>query len=194
MTADLRATSPLAAFVQRFQTARRIALVEHTLVQIDLRGDASDPAFRAAVRGVVGLDVPVEPNAVAEAGHRAILWLGPDEWLVVEQLMRGDDPPALAAPLAQALAGWHASVVDVSSNRAVIGLAGPHARKVLAKGCGLDLHPRSFAAGRCAQTLLGRAQVILHQTSDTPTYRLHVRASFAAYLAAWLLDAVREYV
>ena len=193
MTDELRADSPLAGFAREFQMARRIALIEHDVVQINLRGDAADPGFRAAVRDVVGVDVPVEPNTVTVAGYRAILWLGPDEWLVTVQLMRGEEPPALAAPLAQALAGRHASVVDVSSNRAAIGFLGPHARLVLAKCCGLDLHPRSFAAGRCAQTLLARAPVILHQFDDLPGYRLYVRASLAAYVAEWLLEAVREY-
>jgi sarcosine oxidase subunit gamma len=41
--------------------------------------------------------------------------------------------------------------------------------------------------------VLARAQVIIHQVTDTPAYRLFVRASFAAYLAEWLLDAAHEY-
>jgi sarcosine oxidase subunit gamma len=32
--------------------------------------------------------------------------------------------------------------------------------------------------------------VILWQLDDRPTYRLLVRPSFAAYLAAWLTDAI----
>jgi sarcosine oxidase subunit gamma len=189
VTAELRAASSLAAFANRFAAARVIALVEHRLAQVDLRGDASDPAFRAAVRRAIGVDLPVAPNTVAQAGDRAVLWLGPDEWLVV-----GDgDPAELESALARALTGLHAAAVDVSASRAVIALAGPYARCVLAKGCGLDLHPRSFASARCAQTLLARAQVILHQVANTPAYRLHVRASFAAYLAEWLLDAAREF-
>jgi len=190
VTDELRAASPLEAFAARFAARRGVALAERSLAQVNLRGDAADPAFRAAVRAALGGDVPVEPNTAAPAADGcAVLWLGPDEWLAVAP----EEPAALAARLAQALAGQHAAAIDVSSSRAVIELAGPHARAVLAKGCGLDLHPRSFAAGCCAQTLLARAQVILHQVADTPEYRLHVRASFAAYLAEWLLDAAREY-
>jgi sarcosine oxidase subunit gamma len=43
--------------------------------------------------------------------------------------------------------------------------------------------------GSCAQTLVARANVLLQQMDDAPTYRLFVRPSFAAYLAAWLADA-----
>jgi sarcosine oxidase subunit gamma len=60
---------------------------------------------------------------------------------------------------------------------------------VLAAGCALDLHPRAFGPGRCAQTLLARAAVILEQTSGEPAYRIYVRPSFAGYLADWLRDA-----
>jgi sarcosine oxidase subunit gamma len=53
----------------------------------------------------------------------------------------------------------------------------------------IDLHPRAFGPGRCAQTLLARANVIVHQVGDEPRYRLYARPSFVAYLAAWLNDA-----
>jgi sarcosine oxidase subunit gamma len=84
------------------------------------------------------------------------------------------------------------SVVDVSAARTTLELAGPRARDVLEHGCALDLHPRAFGPGQCAQTLLAKANVVLHQVDDAPTYRLLVRPSFARYLVAWLLDAMTE--
>ena len=63
---------------------------------------------------------------------------------------------------------------------------------MLAKGCSLDLHPRSFQPGMCAQTLLAKTAVILWQTDDAPTLKVFVRASFAAHLARWLADASVE--
>ena len=44
-----------------------------------------------------------------------------------------------------------------------------------------------------AQTMLAKAQVVLHQT-EPDTYRILVRGSFADYLVRWLLDAMTEYV
>ena len=121
------------------------------------------------------LGLPLEPNRVQAAGGRSALWLGPDEWLVV-----GDEPFELPAG-----AG---SVVDLSANRVVLELRGPDARDVLAAGCALDLHPRAFGPGRCAQTLLARANVILEQTA-ADAFRVYVRPSFAGYLRDWLNDA-----
>jgi sarcosine oxidase subunit gamma len=66
----------------------------------------------------------------------------------------------------------------------VVELAGADRFDLLAQGCGLDLHPRAWQPGSCAQTLLARAPVLL-QERDQAT-RVFVRASFAAYLADWL--------
>ena len=130
-----------------------------------------DVAAQVDVRGAPQPGFPVEPNTAAGD----VLWLGPDEWLVLGGSER-DFPAAAAA-------------VDVSANRVVLELAGPAARDVLAGGCSLDLRPRSFGPGRCAQTLLARAQVILHCTGED-TFRILVRPSFAPYLRAWLADAI----
>ncbi len=148
------------------------------LGQVDVR---VDPRDAAAVESV-GIRLPLEPNTAWSDGERAALWLGPDEWLVIG---------ASEGSLREALAAVHASVVDVSANRVVLELDGPSAREILEAGCSIDLHPRAFGPGRCAQTLLARANVLLWQIAahPDPVYRLFVRPSFAAYLAAWIADA-----
>jgi len=158
--------------------------------QIAVRGDSDDPALIEAVQQVIGAKPPTEHNTAAgpadlAAGPR-ILWLGPDEWLVVSADNR-------AAALASALATQHAAVVDVSDGRTVISISGPNARDLLAKGCPLDLHPRVFAPGRCAQTVIAHAHVIIHQIDDAPCYEVYVHRSFADYFWHWLEDAANEY-
>ena len=126
---------------------------------------------QVSVRGEPRPDFPVEPNTSA---GRA-MWLGPDEWLVIDA--REEDFPDAAA------------VIDVSGNRVCLELVGDDAEDVLAQGCSLDLHPSVFAPGRCAQTLLAKAQVILHRR-EAETFRILVRPSYAPYLRAWLEDAI----
>ena len=159
------------------------------LAQIGIR--TQTPEGRAAAASVLVGSLPEAPNTTAaQSGEQSVLWLGPGEWLVV-------GPPgteaALEAALGAALAGGLGAVVDLSANRTTLELRGPHARDVLAKGCALDLHPRSFTPGCCAQTMVGRAAVILEQSDNEPTYRLFVRGSFAGYLAAWLSDGLEEF-
>jgi sarcosine oxidase subunit gamma len=122
-----------------------------------------------------------EPGWATGDGPRFVLWLGPDWYLLV------DDEPVSDVDLAS-------GSVDVSAQRTILELTGPLAPAVLSHGCALDLHRRAFGPGSCAQTMLAKAQVVLHQTGVEPTYRILVRASFADYLVRWLLDAMTEYV
>lgn len=64
---------------------------------------------------------------------------------------------------------------------------------MLAHGCSIDLHPRSFGPGSSARTFVAKAQVVLSLTDDGPTYRIWVRTSFSGYLTEWLIDAAVEY-
>jgi len=81
-------------------------------------------------------------------------------------------------------------VVDLSSARVILELSGPAARDVLASCCALDLHPRAFGPGRCAQTLVAKAPVLLAFVEERPTYRFYVRPSLASYVVGWLLDGM----
>jgi sarcosine oxidase subunit gamma len=158
------------------------------LAQLDVRVDPSDVATMSAVAGALSMDLPLQPNTVAGDEHLAVLWLGPDEWLVVGSPGRETE---LELSLVDALGEPGGSVVDVSANRTTLELRGPRARELLESGCSIDLHPRAFGPGDCAQTLVARANVILWQTAPPPeaVYRLLVRSSFATYMAAWLSDA-----
>ena len=135
----------------------------------------SEPQIEAqvSVRGEPQPGFPVEPNTAVEVDGRTVPWLGPDEWLVLEGRER-DFPGAEAA-------------VDVSANRVCFELAGAGAVEVLASGCSLDL--AALGPGRCAQTLLARAQVILLPV-QLDRWWILVRPSFAPYLRAWLVDAL----
>jgi sarcosine oxidase subunit gamma len=142
---------------------------EPFLAQVSLRLDPS-----LAARAPVPL--PLGANTAWDDGARSALWLGPDEWLVL-------GPPgsagALVAELGAALDGLHRSIVDVSANRVALVLGGPDRLEVLASGCALDLHPRSWREGMCAQALFAKTQVILQERGDTT--RVLVRPSFARY-------------
>jgi sarcosine oxidase subunit gamma len=185
--------SPLAGLTDRLAAARdapaRIRLAEVPFrTQLTLRATPGTPTAAAAARAL-GTPLPTSPNTTSVSGEVHVLWMGPDEWLVVAPPGSEDLPEALE----QAVGAEHASVVDVSAQRTIIEVAGADARDVLLKGCAVDLHPRALGVGGCVQTLLARAQVVLVPLTDEPAYWVLVRASFAEYLAEWLLDAAAEY-
>jgi sarcosine oxidase subunit gamma len=189
-------TSPLHHLVRELAAgsvpgAEGVQIAEVPLLaQVSLRGDPDDPRLPGAVRSALDLELAVLPNTFTRLGSMRCYWLGPDEWLVVAEPGLQTD---LAHRLGARLHGQHASALDVSASRTTIELRGRRSREVLAKACSLDLHPRVFGPGRCAQTNVARTQALLALEDELPVFRLFVRSSFAVYLAQWLLDDVREY-
>ncbi|MGE4218948.1 MAG: sarcosine oxidase subunit gamma [Alphaproteobacteria bacterium] len=146
-----------------------------------LRG-APDETFLAGTAAALGVPPPVTPNTAAIGASATVLWLAPDEWLVVAA-----DMPSEA--LSRSLAGLHAAVVDVSDAFAAIRMSGTRVPDILAAGCSLDLHPRVFSG--VGRTLLGKADVLLHGIGDAGTivFDVYVARSYADYLWRWLRSA-----
>jgi sarcosine oxidase subunit gamma len=86
-------------------------------------------------------------------------------------------------------------------------ITGSRSRDLLGHGCSLDLDPDVFTDGSAASSTLAKAHVHLvrrdragwngtdagPEEGRSPGFRVYVRASFARYLARWLLDAGVEY-
>jgi sarcosine oxidase subunit gamma len=157
--------------------------------QVDLQLAPGQPAAERAVAAVLGVALPAAPGAVATAEDLTILWLGPEEWLIVAAEREAEE---IEGGLRRAVGDQWASVVDVSANRVGLTLSGPAACDVLKTCCTLDLRQSGLPVGTCAQTLVGRAPVILHRT-DPRGFTFWVRPSLSRYLAQLLLDAGREY-
>jgi sarcosine oxidase, subunit gamma len=169
---DAFARSPLA---DRAGDLAAVGAVEvGFLAKVNLR---VDPALAARTT----LALPAAPNTWRLSGGREVLWLGPDEWLLVAE---PGSAPTMLEELEGALEGLHHSLVDVSAERTVVELVGDGRIDLLTRGCGLDLHPRSWRAGRCAQTLLAHVPVLLQEREHAT--RVFVRPSFSGHLVDWL--------
>lgn len=185
--------SPLAATARDLMERsvrgpRSVAVSEWRFVtMISVRVAPASPAA-ARIGTALGVALPTSVGDVAASGPHRVLWLGPDEWLVVS----GTPVDELLPALREAASGASAAVVDVSANRTVLQLTGAAARAVLEKGCPVDLHPRAFGPGRAVTTTLARVPVLLWQVGPLE-YRILPRSSYAEYVAAWLLDAMQEF-
>ncbi len=161
--------------------------VQTKLDYINLRGRTGDPGFRHAIESALQQALPVTPNTWTK-GPQFVYGIGPDEWLIV-------------APAAADLFTRLGTIAETSFSTAnwqsgafvQMRLTGDAAKDVLAKGCTLDLHPQSFLAGHCAQTLLAKAGVLLAFDDHRPVFSLIVRRSFAEYVALWLAHAGKEF-
>ncbi len=153
---------------------------------INLRGRANNTAFLAAVLKVLGCEPPTTANTVVESGDYRIYWLGPDEWLIVTPAGQEGE---LKAALLKALDGVFSAVVDNSSGLTMLHVTGAYAAALLATDCPLDLHPREFKPGQCAQTRLARAGMTVSPLAHEDGFEVIIRRSFADYLLLWLQDA-----
>jgi sarcosine oxidase subunit gamma len=145
-------------------------------------------ALREAVQSGYGLALPGASRHVA-GPTSGFIGTGPGQWLALsERLPNGD----LAADLTQRLRGL-ASVSDQSDGRAVIRIAGPRARDVLAKGLPIDLHESVFKTGSAATGVISLMGVTLWQVDNAPTYDIAVFRSLAGSFWKWLADSAAEY-
>jgi len=191
---DLIQESPLVGIESSIASSSsgmsgRFQLTERPFMTLlTLRGDGA--MFHAAVERLLGVALPTASGERAVAGERVAIWMGPDEWLIQStQDMAAD----LERGFREALGSQHYAVVDVSSGYTVIDIEGANVRAVLASGCPLDLHPRAFVEGQCAQTHFFKAGITLCRNGDD-RFQVIVRRSFAEYGCLMLLDAAQPYL
>ena len=181
MTAETAPTQP--------DSDRAIQITDCGLMtRINLRCDAENPEIKKRLQRLVGTTLPQQANRFNQSGDRAIIWLGPDEWLI---LAEDGAAASIIAELDIPEAG-HVAVTDVSDALGGIGLQGAAVRQVLAKHCALDFHASSFTTGMAAQSLLSHASVII-QCLDDQRFMVTGRSSFMPYILELLKDAAVEY-
>lgn len=85
--------------------------------------------------------MPERPNTKTEGMGAALMFIGPDHWLLRAGL---DHEATLEAALRPAAAPPDISIVRVSDTLAFFRLIGPEAAQVMAIACPMDLHESRF--------------------------------------------------
>jgi sarcosine oxidase, subunit gamma len=155
---------------------------------LDLRGLSTDRKFMAAVKSVLGFDLPKAPRTTASWGDMKALWLSTDQWLI---LCPGEKANALHAELVAALNALHSLVVNVSDMRAIIRLEGAHARTTVMKGTSIDLTHGDYAPGTMRRMKFAEVGALLHIIEDD-VIEIYVFRSYADYAWSFLLKAARK--
>lgn len=167
--------------------ARAIAirlLAPHVRLSLRLRpGDTPrDEGTLAAL--LLGMGV----NSFAQHGARALMRLGPDEWLLREE---GEDASAAARAIAAALGDTFHALVDVSHRNVGFSIEGGCAAQALAAGCPLDLAPAAFPDATATRTVLGKAEIVLLRRGDGH-FEVECWRSYADYVRGFLTVAARD--
>lgn len=144
---------------------------------ITLRGDLSAPQVIAAITDLTGLEMP-GLRAANTAGDTGLLWMSPDELLVLVPYRQ-----ALAAVdrLNAALSGLHVLVVNVSDMRALFQLRGTQLRDVLAKLAPVDFAPEALPVGELRRTRFAQVAAGVWLLDDTSA-RVFCFRSVAGYM------------
>lgn len=155
------------------------------------------PAARVSLRAradtlpdlgrTIGLELPTRPKAaVCDGQGRSALWLGPDEWLILDEA--DDAAGKIVADLAAT--GVLHSAVDISHRNTAIMVTGEGAETTLAAGCPQDLRLASFPIDTVSRTVLGKVEVIVWRLGED-MFRVECWRSYADYAFTFLADAAR---
>ncbi len=164
----------------------RLAELGH-LGYLVLRGKSHDAAFMEGVASVLGQAPPTQPRAVVPCASGVLLWISPDEWLLLCPRSRRD---ALLERLAVALAAVSAQVVDNSGGFTLLRLSGVDQLRLLR-----HLSPYDFdqlALGSCASTVISKATLGIVRTDADGVFLLF-RRSFADYIWRLIERSARPY-
>ncbi|MER9741158.1 sarcosine oxidase subunit gamma [Mesorhizobium sp. M0187] len=188
--AAAKKTAPAAAP----SVERRPALAERVVSATDVKVEVLPPAERMSLRApeasvaalskALGLTLPKQPKTSAAKAGRTALWLGPDEWLVIDEA--GKDPLADCA----GVAALH-SAVGISHRNVAFAVTGPAAAAAINAGCPQDLSLEAFPVGAASRTILGKCEILLLRTA-ADAFRVECWRSFSDYVFTFLSEAASD--
>ena len=138
---------------------------------------------------LAGQELPAQVGATLPAPTRA-LCVGPQEWLLVSQECDASD---LREHLQPDRETQGLVLVDLSDGLTTLEIRGSYARDLLTKGCGLDMHARTFPVGRCARTRFAQILLTVACLDESQRFELYVGRSYVHYLCDWIFDAAAEF-
>lgn len=184
--------SPLHAF----DLASRAKPIDHVrgvwaneiphLAYISLRGSSADPAFVEKVTAATGVPLPLDPCTFAENNGVRVLWISPDEWMIV---CARSQVGAVLSGLKAGLQGIRSQVADNSGGYTQVLLRGRNALDVLRHASVYNF--AALQTGRIVGTTFGKSSVYAHRSGDG--FCLLMRRSFADYIWRYLVRASAPY-
>ena len=163
------------------------------MTKINLRGNPNDKKFLSSANEVLNTILPTRTNIYIKIDSLKIIWLGPDEWLIVDE--KGSDKQDLFSKLENSIGSQDASVTDVSENRTVIRIMGTKLFTLLAKFLTLNLDNSLNSSSSVAQTLFIKVPVLLmrlHEHNSEPKIDIFTNRSHTNYVYKILVDGTKN--
>ena len=122
----------------------------------NLRFNPSNNDYLLSCEKILDAILPTKPNTYSENKKVKVIWLGPDEWLVINE-----DENDLFNKLKNEIGNLQASVTDVSENRTIIRISGEKIFTLLSKFLVLDLEKNLPNKSSCAQTFFIKVPILI---------------------------------
>ena len=158
--------------------------------KINLRLDPNNNDYMSICGKILGAVLPTKPNTYVQNEKVKIIWLGPDEWMIIN-----DKENELFIKLKNELGDLEASITDVSENRTIIRLSGKKIFTLLSKFLVLDLEKNLGTQSSCAQTLFVKVPILLVRNDDNnqaPVIDIFTNRSHANYIYNLLVDGTKN--
>ncbi len=162
----------------------------NNVVSIEKAPPASRIVFQGTKAGVksfekaLGFALPAKPGAVTKKAGKHALWIGPNEWLLI-------DDKSADTSMVPRLANKGFSAVDISHRNMAFIVSGPGAENTLNVACPRDLSTAAFPVNTCSRTVFGKAEIVLYRTAKD-TFRIECWRSFGPYVWTCLCEGAKD--
>ena len=156
--------------------------------KINLRLDPNDKNCVLSFSKILGTILPTKTNTYSKNEKIKVIWLGPDEWLIVSN----DEDTYIK--LQNKIGNLEASVTDVSENRTIIRIRGTKTYVLLSKFLVLDIEKNLSTNLSCAQTLFVKVPVLLvrNHYDGIPEIDIFTNRSHANYIYNLIVDGTKN--
>jgi len=157
--------------------------------KINLRINPNNNEYMSSCGKILEAILPIKPNTYARNENVKIIWLSPDEWLVI------NNKDGLFKKLKDEIGNLEASVTNISENRTIIRISGEKIYTLLSKFLVLDLEKNLSDQSSCAQTLFVKVPILLvrnHKDAQIPEIDIFANRSHANYIYNLIVDGTKN--
>ena len=134
---------------------------------------------------IYNLNFPEEKLEVKQDNETRILWMGPNNWLVIS------DNKNLITEMKLFFSEENFAITNLSHSRAMIEIEGTNAKEVLKKGCPFNFN--KFTKNNCTNSIFHGITITIDMISEEPEkIRILALRSFGGSLHHAITDACLE--
>ena len=162
------------------------------LTLLVIRGDPKNKKLVTKIKSVIGLPLP-KPLSYVEGKGRRILWMGPDEFLIMAPQ---NEFSLISDQIIEFSKNQGYATADISDSLCILGIRGKFARETLMKGCSLDFISPDFSIGSVVSTIFEKMPITiiqLNSIAENNVFQILLNRSYAHHFWLWLEASSKEY-